>query len=66
MLATLNTFIYVSIEAHTRNVCVNLENTSTYSLLVDWSTVSCPGYSKGKPFKNLISSVLSHTSTVSV
>jgi len=45
MLATLNRLIYISVEVHARDVCENLENKSTYSLLVDWSTVSCPGYS---------------------
>jgi len=58
--------IYVSVEVHGRNVCENLENKSTYSLLVDWSRVSCPGYSNVKPFKKLISFMLSYTSTVSV
>jgi len=66
MLATLNRLIYISVEVHARDVCENLENKSTYSLLVDWSTVSCPGYSNVKPFKNLISFMLSHTSIVSI
>lgn len=66
MLATLNTLVYISVEVHARIVCENLENKITYSLLVDWSTVSRPGYSNVKPFKNLISFVFSHTSTVPV
>jgi hypothetical protein len=66
MLAALNKLIYISVEVHARNVCENLENKSTYSLLVDWRKVSCRGYSNVKPFKNLISFMLSHTSTVSV
>jgi len=66
MLATLNTLIYVSVEVHARIVCENLENKITCILLVDWSTVSCPGYSNVKPFKYLISFMLSHTRTVPV
>jgi len=65
ILATLNTLVYISVEVPARNVCENLENKSTYTLLVGWSTVSCLGYSNVKPFKNLISFMLSHTSTVS-
>jgi hypothetical protein len=50
MLTTLNTLIYIYVELNASNVCENLENKSTYSLLIDWRTASCPGYSKGKTF----------------
>jgi len=53
----------MSVEVHARIVCENLENKITYRQLVDWSKVSCPGYSNVKPFKNLISFMLSHTRT---